>query len=190
MKKNLGIMLFSIAFFSCSKNVYVKNDYPFYQENFQLPPDSNLRTDGVYVLESIWSENAEKKPKEHLFYKFYKTGQSNLTVDLNHEINTEKEYIESIKNHVESTKATDFKTHFESYYSMEGNRLVIQRVTVPRNVFTYNYGLIENGKLILVKETIDGKGKLDDKYFTDYYKATYRFLPLDKAQIENLKPGW
>jgi len=138
-------MLFSIAFFSCSKNVYVKNDYPFYQENFQLPPDSNLRTDGVYVLESIWSENAEKKPKEHLFYKFYKTGQSNLTVDLNHEINTEEEYIESIKNHVESTKET---------------------------------------------ETIDGKGKLEDKYFTDYYKATYRFLPLDKAQIENLKPGW
>lgn len=183
-------MLFSIAFFSCSKKVYVKKDYTLYQENFQLPTDSNLRTDGVYVLESIWTKDSEKEADEHIFYKFYKTGQSNLTVDLDHEIKTEQDYIKSIKNHIESTQNGDFKTHFESYYKVEGNKIVIQRVTIPRNLFTYNYGLLENDKLILVKETIDGKGKLDDKYFTDYYKATYKFLPLDKAQIENLKPGW
>jgi len=188
--KKIGIMLFSVAFFSCSKKVYVKNDYTLYKENFQLPSNSNLRTDGVYILESIWTKDSEKKADEHIFYTFYKTGQSNLTVDLDHEIKTEQDYIESIKNHVKSTQDPDFKTHFESYYKVEGNKIVIQRVTIPRNLFTYNYGFLENDKLILVKETIDGNGKLDDKYFTDYYKATYRFLPLDKTQLENLKLGW
>lgn len=188
--KKLGIMLFSIAFFSCSKNVYVKHDYPFYQEKFQLPPGVNLRTDGVYVLETIWSENAEKKPTEHIFYTFFETGQSNLTIDINKEINTENEYIESIKNHIEQTKKNDFKTHFEGYYKVDSNKIVIQSVNVPRRLFVYNYGFIEKDKLILVKETIDGKGKFDDKYFTNYYKATYRFIPLDKTKTKNLIPGW
>lgn len=190
MKKKIWIMIFSLGFFACSKKMYVKNDYTFYEQNFQLDLDSGLRTDGVYVLENIWTKDSEQKATEHHFYKFYKTGQSNLTVDVNHEINSEQEYIESIKKQIASTNKDDFKTHFESYYKTQGNKIVIQRVSIPRNLFTYNYGFIENNNLILVKETIDGKGKFNEKYFTDYYRATYKFLPLDKSQLENLNPGW
>ena len=190
MKKNLWIMIFLIGFFSCSKKMYLKNDYTLYHENFQLPDNSKLRTDGVYVLLKIWTKDSERKADEHIFYKFYENGQSNLTIDLNNEIKTEQDYIESIRKHVASTKKSNFKTHFESYYTLDGNKIVIQSINIPRNLFTYNYGILENGNLILVKETIDGKGKLDDKYFTDYYKATYKFLPLDKTQLEDLNPGW
>ena len=72
MKKNLWIMIFSIGFFSCSKKMYVKDDYSFYKQNFQLPSDSKLRTDGVYVLDSIWTKDSERKATEHQFYKFFK----------------------------------------------------------------------------------------------------------------------
>lgn len=190
MKKNLWIMIFSIGFFSCSKKMYVKDDYTFYKPNFHLSDNSKLRTDGVYVLENIWTKDSERKPTEHIFYKFYETGQSNLTVDLNHEINSKEEYISSIKNQINSTNKTDFTTHFEGYYNLKENKIIIQSVNVPRNLFNYNYGFIQDGELIIVKETISGKGKFEDKFFTDYYKATYKFLPLDKKQLENLQPGW
>lgn len=190
MKKKLWIMIFLIGIFSCSKKVYVKNDYTFYEQNFRLPEDSKLQTDGVYVLENIWTKDSERKATEHIFYKFYENGQSNLTVDLNNEIKTEKEYIESIKIQISSSNKNNFITHFESYYNLKGNKIVIQSVNIPRNLFVYNYGFVEDGKLIIVKETIDGKGKFEDKYFTDYYKATYKFLPLEKQQLENLEPGW
>ena len=182
--------MFLAAFFSCSKKTYVQRDYTLYDENFQFPESRNLRTDGIYVLDNILTKDSQRKATEHVFYKFYKGGQVNLTVDLNHEIMTNQEYIESIKKHIEATQKVDFKTHFEGYYKLEQDKIVIQSVTVPRNLFTYNYGFLEGNKLILVKETIGGKGKIEAKYFTDYYKATYKFLPLDKSQLENLVPGW
>lgn len=182
--------MFLAAFFSCSKKTYVQRDYTLYDENFQLPASSNLRTDGVYVLDNVWTKDSQRKVTEHVFYKFYKGGQVNLTLDLNKEINTNQEYIENIKKHIATTQKDKFKTHFEGYYKLQENKIVIQSVTVPRNLFTYNYGYLEGGKLILVKETIDGKGKIEDKYFTDYYKATYKFLPLDESQLKNLVPGW
>ncbi len=188
--KNLGMIMLLFAFFSCSKKVYVKDDYTLYDKKFQLSQLSNLRTDGVYVLENIWTKESQRKAAEHQFYKFYKDGQVNLTVDLDHEIKSNQDYIQSIKSHISKTNQEDFKTHFEGYYRLDGNKIVLQRVTVPRNLFTYNYGYLEDDKLILVKETIDGKGKFEDKYFTDYYKATYKFIPLDKSQLENLVPGW
>lgn len=183
-------MLLSFAFFSCSKKMYVKEDYTLYEQDFKRNPISQLRTDGVYVLENIWTKDSGRKPEEHIFYKFYEEGQVNITVDIGHQIKTEQEYIDSIKKHIASTNQPKFRTHFEGYYKMEGNKIVIQRVSSPRNLFVYYYGIVEKDKLIIVKETIDGKGKIEDKYFTDYYKETYRFLPLDKSQIENLKPGW
>lgn len=170
--------------------MYVKDDYSFYKQNFQLPSDSKLRTDGVYVLDSIWTKDSERKATEHQFYKFFKTGQSNLTIDLDNEIRTKEQYISSIKNQVASSNKSDFLTHFEGYFNLEKDKIVIQSVNVPRNVFNYNYGFLEEGKLILVKETISGNGKMDDKYFTDYYKATYIFLPLDNKQLKELNPGW
>lgn len=103
MKKNLWIMIFQSPSFLVQK-MYVKNDYTLYHENFQLPDNSKLRTDGVYVLLKIWTKDSERKADEHIFYKFYENGQSNLTIDLNNEIKTEQDYIESIRKHVASTK--------------------------------------------------------------------------------------
>ena len=191
MKKKIGIMLLAVAFFSCSKSMYTKQDYRLFEENFLLSPNTPLRTDGVYVLESVWNKDTgDRKADEHIFYKFYNTGQANLTVDLDKTINTNQEYLESIKKHVASTNKGGFKTHLEGYYHLEGNKIVIERITVPRDVAVYSYGYVENGKLVIVTETIEGKGKLNDKYFTDFYKATYVFLPLEKSELENLKPGW
>ncbi|RKS26003.1 hypothetical protein CLV94_1054 [Flavobacterium endophyticum] len=191
MKKKIGIMLLAVAFFSCSKSMYTKQDYRLFEENFLLSPNTPLRTDGVYVLESVWNKDTgERKADEHIFYKFYNTGQANLTVDLDKSINTSQEYLESIKKHIASTNKGGFKTHLEGYYHLEGNKIVIERITVPRDVAVYSYGYVENGKLVIVTETIEGKGKLNDKYFTDFYKATYVFLPLEKSELENLKPGW
>lgn len=170
--------------------MYVKEDYTFYEQDFKRNTISNLRTDGVYILENIWTKDASRKPEEYIFYKFYEEGQANITIDLDHQIKTEQDYIESIKTHISLTNQSEFKTLFEGYYKIEENKIVIQRLSSPRNLFVYNYGFVEKDKLIIVKETIDGKGKIEDKYFTDYYKETYRFLPLDKSQIENLKPGW
>lgn len=184
-------MLLAVAFFSCSKSMYTKQDYRLFEENFLLSPNTPLRTDGVYVLESVWNKDTgERKADEHIFYKFYNTGQANLTVDLDKSINTSQEYLESIKKHIASTNKGGFKTHLEGYYHLEGNKIVIERITVPRDVAVYSYGYVENGKLVIVTETIEGKGKLNDKYFTDFYKATYVFLPLEKSELENLKPGW
>ncbi|MBA9072991.1 hypothetical protein GGR22_001117 [Flavobacterium gossypii] len=191
MKKKIGIMLLAVAFFSCSKSMYTKQDYRLFEENFLLSPNTPLRTDGVYVLESVWNKDTgERKADEHIFYKFYNTGQANLTVDLDKSINTSQEYLESIKKHIASTNKGGFKTHLEGYYHLEGNKIVIERITVPRDVAVYSYGYVENGKLVIVTETIEGKGKLNNKYFTDFYKATYVFLPLEKSELENLKPGW
>lgn len=191
MKNNLWIMLLATLFFSCSKKVYVKKDYHLFEENFILSPDALLRTDGVYVLESVWNKDTgERKASEHIFYKFYNGGQVNLTVDLDHKIKTAQDYLESVKAHIAATNKTGFKTHLEGYYHLEGNKIVMERITVPRDVAVYSYGYVENGKLVIVKETIDGRGKLDDKHFTDNYKATYVFMPLEKSGLENLKPGW
>lgn len=191
MKNNLWIMFLTLVFFSCSKTMYVKKDYHLFDEKFLLAPNATLQTNGVYVLESIWSKGSgERKADEHIFYKFYDTGQVNLTVDLDKKIKTKEEYLESIKQHIASTNKRGFKTHLEGYYSLKENKIVLERITVPRDVAVYSYGYVENGKLIIVAETIDGRGKFDDKYFTDFYKATYVFVPLEKSELENLKPGW
>lgn len=191
MKSNLWMMLLVPLFFSCSKRTYVKKDYHLFEENFTLASEALLRTDGVYVLESIWSKDTGvRKADEHIFYKFYNTGQANLTVDLDKKIKTGQDYLESVETHVASTNKSGFMTHLEGYYRLQGNKIVIERITVPRDVEVYSYGYVENGKLIIVSETIEGKGKFNDKHFTDNYKATYVFMPLEKSGFQNLKPGW
>jgi hypothetical protein len=192
MQKNTWIMFLTFGIlFSCSKKMYVKEDYHLFNKDFQLQPNQLLRTDGVYVLQTIWNnKTGERKANEHHFYKFYNKGQSNLTVDLNHEIKSDASYLNSIKEQIASTKQGEFKTHFEGYYNLKNNRIVIERISVPRKISTYNYGYLEEGKLIIVKETIEGSGKIEDNYFTDYYKATYVFKPLDNSILENLQPGW
>ena len=182
------IVIMLLAFFySCTPKIYKKSDYTFYDKTFNLNISSALRTDGIYVLDRIWTdENGEtfKEPKEHRFYKFYTTGQCNLTLDLSNEIKTKEDYI----NVVNKDFLIERSTLFEGYYKLQDNKIVIQRAVVPRRQFEYRYGYVEENSLIIVKSTINGKGKFDDKYFTNYYKEFYVFVPLDI--IKEGEPQW
>lgn len=181
------VILFLGLFFSCGKKLYQKNDFPFYDEAFKLEASSVLRTDGVYVLDHIWTDEnggTTKPPKNHTFYKFYKTGQCNLTLDLSNEIKSKEDYFNVINKDFEEKK----NTLFEGYYKLQNNKIVIQSAVVPRQQFEFKYGYVEKDSLILVKSTIDRKGKFDDKHFTKNYKEYYIFMPLD---IKNERdPKW
>jgi len=174
-------------FFSCAAKHFSKGDYTFYDEDFRLQPHVPLKTNGVYVLESIWTDangGATKKPDVHKFYRFYNTGQCNLIVDIENKISTDQQYVEAVK----AASDNNGKTLFEAYYKLQGEKIVIQSLQAhPIKQFEYKYGYVANGELIIVKATIDGKGKFEDKYFTDYYKETYKFAPLDNL---NDYPNW
>jgi len=193
MKNKLTIMILLFGLFSCAQKLYVKEDYTLYDKNFVLPATSLLQTNGVYVLESIWTdENGERKPneKEHMFYKFYKTGQVNLIVDLDNTIKTEQDYIERINQDFQQYKEGKKQTLFEGYYKLKEDKIVIQRKVVPRKQFNYRYGYVQDDKLIIVTSTHLGKGEFDEKHFTNFYKETYQFKPLSTAKLENQNPYW
>lgn len=195
MKNKLTIMILLFGLFSCTQKLYVKEDYSLYDKNFFFPENSSLKTNGVYVLESIWTnENGgkERNPneKEHMFYKFYQTGQVNLTVDLDNTIKTEQDYIERINQDFIQYKKGEKHTLFEGYYKLKGDKIVIQRKVVPRKQYNYRYGYLQDGKLIIVTSTHLGKGEFDEKHFTNFYKETYRFKPFSTAKLESQKPYW
>lgn len=180
-------ILFMLVFSSCAPKIYQKRDYTFYNKAFNLDSSSLLRTDGVYVLNRIWTDEnggTVKQPQNHLFYKFYNTGQCNLTVDLSNEIKTEKEYQNAVNKDLQKQN----NTLFQGYYKISQPKIIIQRKVTPRKLFEYKYGYIEKDTLIIVKSTIEGKGEFDTKYFTGYYKEYYVFVPL---QIKNEgEPQW
>ena len=60
------LLLFLGLFFACAKKIYQKNDYAFYDNAFKLDTSSALRSDGVYVLNDIWTDEnggTAKPPK-------------------------------------------------------------------------------------------------------------------------------
>lgn len=172
------IILFGL-FFSCGAKYFTKQDYTFYNKDFRLQPDAALKTNGVYVLESIWTNEGggtTKKPDVHTFYRFYTTGQCNIVLDLDKKITSPVQYAAAVN---EASASRD-RTLFESYYKLEGEKIVIQGIkALPVNQFEYKYGYVKDNALIIVKATIDGHGKFEDKYFTDYYREHYKFIRLD-----------
>lgn len=181
------ITLFMGLFSSCAQKVYQKEDYTFYDKTFKLDASSGLRTDGVYVLDRIWTDEnggITKQPKEHRFYKFYEGGQCNLTLDPSGEIKTKEEYIAAVSKDFVIKKST----LFEGYYKLKDDRIVIQSVVVPRKQFEYKYGYVDHDSLIIVKATTEGSGKFDDSYFTAYYKEYYVFVPLAVKNVA--QPQW
>jgi hypothetical protein len=186
MKKYIMVVVLGL-FFSCASKHFSKDDYTLYDENFELPKTAPLRTDGVYILNSIWTnENGgiTKKPDTHKFYKFYPGGQCNMLLDPDKEITSDGQYKEAVN----VSAGNKGKTLFEGYYKLQGSKIIIQSLqAAPLKQFEYKYGYITNEKLVIVKATIEGKGKFDDKYFTDYYKEEYSFLPL-QGLVE--APNW
>ena len=184
--KYLIVIFFLSLFLSCARKIYQKTDYTFYDKSFKLDTLSGLRTDGVYVLDQIWTNQnggTFKKPKEHRFYKFYVSGQCNLTIDPTHEIKTKSDYVNAV-----SKDSVKKYTLFEGYYKLKSNKVIIQGLVVPRQQFEYKYGFVEKDSLIIVKSTTQGKGQFLDANFTLAYKEYYVFIPLN---IKNEgEPQW
>lgn len=182
-----AFLIILLVLYSCTHKVYTKQDYTIYNKAFKLDASATLRTDGVYVLESIWTnENGGqlKQSKDHRFYIFYPTGQCNLTLDPSFKIKTEKEYMEVINRDFVTQK----NTLFQGYYKLSQNKIIIQSRVVPRQQFEYKYGYIKNDSLIIVKASTQGKGTFDEVNYTGYYKEYYVFRSL---AIKNEKePQW
>ena len=184
------LLLFFVLCGCNTQKHYFEKDYSFFNSNFKPDPVSLLRTDGVYVLQKIWTNadgGTERIATNKQVYKFYNTGQVNLILNTDNRLGTNPDYVQAFNREIMESTAKKSATLFEGYYKSEGNKIVIQRASVPRQIFVYNYGLIEKDTLILVKETITGKGKIKDEYFTDYYKAYYVFVP---TQQNYIKPNW
>lgn len=191
MRKLVKISLYLFCLMnllSCYTNkFYSKNDYSLYQRDFHLSDSALLRTDGVYLQTRIWTDEnggKERIPKEKKIYKFYNTGQANMILDIDNSLKTNQQYIDALNARI--NKVTP--TLFEGYYQLNGKRMVIQSVNPPRNMFSYTYAVLESNKLIIVKSTIKGKGKIDDKFFTDYYKEYYIFVPTGDEFY--MQPNW
>ncbi|WP_125721800.1 hypothetical protein [Flavobacterium ustbae] len=181
------IVLLVMLVFSCAGKIYMKEDYTFYNSNFRLDQSASLRTDGVYVLQSIWTaENGGilKQPKDHRFYKFYATGQCNLSLDSSFEIKTEKDYADAVSKDFLMQK----NTLFQGYYKLSADRIAIESRVVPRHQFEYKYGYVKKDSLIIVKAGNSKKGTFDDSNFPEYYKEYYVFKPL--ALPNENQPQW
>ena len=184
--KLLG-MIVVLSLFSCGNRHFSKSDYTFYNRGFMLQPGAALRTNGVYVLQTIWTDEnggTIKPAKGHKFYKFFNTGQCTLVLDPNNKITTAN-ILELL---VKEAKNNNKPTLFESYYRLEGDKIVIQGIVYPVKQFEYKYGYVANDEIIIVKATREGNGDFDDAFFTTYYKESYIFMPLKGADA--LTPDW
>lgn len=184
-KSMTAIVVASIcaAFVACNSYKFYQNkDYSFYQPDFGLSDTSMLRTDGVYVLQEIWTSQRDTKrtvtAKEREIYKFYPAGQVNMVLDPEDTISRKGAYAAAFNNSIADQIAKKSRTLFQSYYRTEGDRLVVQRMNTPLAQFNYTYFTVKKDTLIQVSSTIDGGGKIRDKYYTDYYKAYYIFVPV------------
>lgn len=181
--KNLCLFLLMGMLAACvqQKN-YTGSRYSFHNPNFMLDTTLHLRTDGVYIAAKTWTKNSTATPpKEKLVYKFYKGGQVNMLIDQNNELTSAADFVNAFNRENKSTAL------FKGYFRIEGERLVLQRMVSPRGVLEYNYGWVKNDSLVFVSSTIAGRGKIDDKYFTDYYKAYFVFVP---TAGDYTNPNW
>ncbi|WP_433832572.1 hypothetical protein [Flavobacterium anhuiense] len=178
----LGVLLNS-----CSEKIYQKEDYSFYNKTFKIDPSSLLRTDGIYILSSIWTnENGGvvKQTNDHCFYKFYSTGQCNLTLDPELKIKTDQDYVKAVEKDFLALQ----HTLFQGYYKLSDEKIIIQSRVLPRKQFEYKYGYVKKDSLIIVKAATHRKGTFDAVNYTDYYKEYYVFksLPIDRTS----EPQW
>ncbi|UYQ95382.1 hypothetical protein MKQ68_09760 [Chitinophaga horti] len=162
----VSLLSFLLVFAACSPKYYRTGDYSFYDQKFSLPDTALLRKDGVYVSDSM-------------AYVFYKGGQSNLVL-------TPGNHLQAIAERHRQQRPT----LFEGYYRVQGRQLVIQSVNNARRQFYYTYALLSPDSLTVVRQTIKGKRRFKEKYFTSSYKAHYLFMPLDTAVLNRYKPYW
>ncbi|WP_417580973.1 hypothetical protein [Nitrincola sp.] len=196
-KQSLVFLLLIVAFVlsGCSffdgVKYYTRSDYSFYNESFELSEESLLKTDGVYVLESVWSSvdnEINRKGRNKSLYIFHKTGQSNMIMMPS--VSSVPDYREIVmENYNRSEHNENIGTLFQGYYRLQGNRIIIENANSALKRFNYSYGYIENDKLIIVKpNSLQGDGEFEDKYFLQTYKEVYVFVPVEN--LESVLPNW
>ncbi len=196
-KQSIVFLLLIVAFVlsGCSifngVKYYAKSDYSFYNESFELSEESLLKTNGVYVLESIWSSVDDKINREERnksLYIFHKTGQSNMIMMPS--VSSIPDYREVVmKNYNRTENNENIGTLFQGYYRLQGNKIIIENANSALRRFNYSYGYIENNKLIIVKpNSLQGDGKFEDRYFLQTYKEVYVFVPVEN--LESVLPNW
>lgn len=172
---------------ACGTKHYQQSQYSFYNRTFTADSLYGLKTNGVYVLRSIQSGDTTRQATTHQFYRFYPTGQSNLTLDAQHAISNASDYVNAI--HRDS--AYDGRgTLFEGYYRQQQHCIVIQEVTMPLRQFHYKYGYTHQDSLVIVRAGIEGKGRFKEAYFRSNYKEIYLFMPLPELANDNYHPHW
>ncbi|GGH80792.1 hypothetical protein HNQ91_005387 [Filimonas zeae] len=172
---------------ACGTKHYQQSQYPFHNPAFTMDTLHGLKTNGVYVLRSIQSGDSIRQATVHQFYRFYATGQSNLTLDNQHSITTPAGYVNAVR---KDAAYTGHGTLFEGYYRQQGGRMVIQEVTMPLRQFNYRYGYTNQDSLVLVRSTIKGKGRFTEDYFHSNYKEVYLFMPLPALATDSYRPHW
>ncbi|WP_130736773.1 hypothetical protein [Flavobacterium sp. J27] len=191
MKSLIALLFLVFAFNSCSSKFYSKKDYSFYNQNFELDKESLLKTNGIYVLDSVWSQSSTEIPMEKnikkVCYIFYKTGQSNMIISEKEDDLDYKQFVLNDFNRSKNNK--NVGTLFQGYYKLKNNKIVIEKVNTSLRRFNYSYGYLENEKLIIVKpNSLQGEGNFEDKYFLDTYKEIYTFIPVE--DLDSILPYW
>ncbi|WP_316743001.1 hypothetical protein [Pedobacter antarcticus] len=191
MLKSIFTVLLVTIFMSCGYRKHMaQSDYSLYNPGFILTSTTPLRTDGVYVLEKVWTNQnggTERIAAERKIYKFYPGGQVNLILDPERKLTNSEAYVQAFNHRIEESQKNGSATLFEGYFKVENDKMVIQRWVTPRKQFSYDYFLLEKDIIIGISSTISGKGQITDKHFTEYYKAYYSFIP---TKGEYLMPNW
>ena len=127
---------------SCGQKFYTKKDFSFFDKNFILSKNSDLKTDGIYILDTILTNknSSETLPvKHHKIYQFYKTGQSNFY--FTDYLKSEADYTSFLEKEIEKNSTISSRgTLFQGYYKINVNRIIIQNVNTSLKRFNYTYG--------------------------------------------------
>lgn len=183
----LGFMLQSCV----NQKYYRKSDYSLYSKVPLKAVNSSLRTDGVYVLDCIVTdENGHRSETTKVtdIYKFYDAGQVNKILVMDGKPETPDEYIAAFSERIAKRAKYQKATLFEGYFLQKGDSIVLQQVSAPTRQFYYSHGYIKQDSLIIVSQTHETSGKFAAKYYNTQYKAFYRFVFTGDSKY--LTPDW
>lgn len=148
-----------------NQKFYKHRNYSFYSPMQVNPGKFALRTDGVYLLDEIFTDgNGEQSKTASVteIFKFYDGGQVNKVLSPKKSL-TADECVEVLNYRIAKRMKTSTPTMFERYYRQKNDSIVVQQMSTPTRQFYYTYGYVNNGALIIVSQTHVTSGKLAAK---------------------------
>lgn len=170
-----------------TQHFYQQEEYSFYEKNFRLPDTIALRTDGVYIQDIVHGDENSVNKAGRKIYKFYPGGQANLLLEKYDSLAASGDYLGAFNKVIEESRSKKERTLSQGYYKAEGDRFVLQQMSTPRALFYYSYFRLTKDSIIEVNNTLQGKGKLKDKYYAGSYQARYHFVPVSGVFVT---PDW